>query len=110
MTHLITTPEQVVMQFLPDFKARLKQYAAMNLKHPVVTNFDISVTFRDFCIEHFPEALSELLKAQREECARAATTKEVETGIGVFEEIDRASILNAPVPIPENDTKNCEWL
>jgi hypothetical protein len=121
------TPEWVVINFLPDYKKRFEAdfFRTEDDGYPenfvprerweIEDCFTWEKYFREakeeyecsFQAINFPEALSELLKAQREVCAKNAQTQRVVIGHnGAHNKfgftVDYDSILNAPIPEPKN--------
>jgi hypothetical protein len=79
------TPAWVVENFLPDYEKRFNDYC---LEYPIDEGDDEAEFHRtnEFAWENSHEAHIELLKAQRNECFRAA------------EIIHEDVIMNAPIP------------
>ena len=97
------TPEWVVKNFLPDYHQRheaalstISERAYMRRKYAEET----------FVATHFPEALGELLKAQRYECADHWHNAIAVMGEPYYESIASA-ICNAPVPEVRPVTREC---
>jgi hypothetical protein len=89
------TPAWVVENYLPDYEKRSREAYIDNARWDLPHD-EVERRFVDY---HFPEALAELLKAQREVCERRAhqTYGEGWWGTNLSD-----AIALAPVPEPKN--------
>ena len=107
MKETIYTPEQLVKNWLPDYKTRREEH--INEMETIAKHSRVNVMsyemIDDFILKHFHEALEAFAEAQREECAKVelGTYDWCKVSGEMF--IKQTAILNAPMPKPINNNK-----
>lgn len=92
------SPAWVVENYLPDYKSKYDEYYADGRARSQLHE-------RAFVEYKFPEALAEMLKAQREECLNClllAHHNSPYSDGSISPEWRNNAILDAPVPQPKN--------
>lgn len=96
------TPREFVKAWLPDYEEKWQETLR---SRPRALVYDVRVGFIE---KYHSEALAAFAKAQREECAECASFDynklRDSCGLGSeYYEIDRDSIMEAPIPTPKNE-------
>ena len=99
------TPQEFLKAWLPNYWDRYREHLQKRCSEESLYH---KVDLDEWIEENFDEALETFAKAQRRECAECASFDynklRDSCGLGSeYYEIDRDSIMEAPIPTPKNE-------